>query len=249
MLEERNPEGISLKRLTLRSLRFICLLTRHLAEIIIGSQRSIQWSYMIRAFVRPFALAIYFTTLLAGVPASANTYTIYNLTTDSYLPMGIDDFGNVLIDTTSNCSVLSGSGHCFELFSQGTLLSRSDTLPTSFVADNGTPCPFSPPSGFAVTKSVCNNGYQLVGLFGPPREVLEFYPGSGPSGDLISGNGVDILFVNGIGDSLIVDGSGDGTIFETLVNTPEPSTLVFFITGALGMVGIGARRFGGIRKQ
>jgi hypothetical protein len=65
---------------------------------------------MIRAFVRPFALAICFTTLLAGVPASADTYTIYNLTTDSYLPVGIDDFGNVLIDTTSNCSVPSGSG-------------------------------------------------------------------------------------------------------------------------------------------
>jgi hypothetical protein len=31
-------------------------------------------------------------TLLAGVPASADTYTIYNLTTDSYLPLGIDNF-------------------------------------------------------------------------------------------------------------------------------------------------------------
>jgi hypothetical protein len=203
---------------------------------------------MIRAFLRPFALAICFTTLLAGVPASGDTYTIYNLTTDSYLPVGIDDFGNVLIDTTSNCSVPSGSGHCFELFSQGKLLSRSDTLPTSFVADNGTPCPFSPPSGFAVTKSGCNDGYQIVGLLGPTREVLEFYPGSSPLGDLVSGNDVDILFVNDVGDSLIVDGS-DGAIFETFVNTPEPSTLVLFVTGALGMVSIGAQRSGRVRKQ
>ena len=88
-----------------------------------------------------------------------------------------------------------------------------------------------------------------MGLFGPPREVLEFYPGSGPSGDLVSGNGVDILFVNDVGDSLIVDGSGDGAIFETFVNTPEPSTLVFFITGALGMVSIGTQRSGRVRKQ
>ena len=205
---------------------------------------------MIRAFVRPFALAICFTRLLAGVPASADTYTIYNLTTDSYLPVGIDDFGNVLIDTTSNCSVISGSGHCFELFSQGKLLSRSNTLPTSFVADNGTPCPFSPPPSFGVEKSVCNTGFQIVGLFGPPREVLEFYPGSSPSGDLVSRNGVNILFVNDVGDSLIVDGSGDGAIFETVVNVSEPSTLVLFATGALVMaLGIGAQRFATMREQ
>jgi hypothetical protein len=209
-----------------------------------------QRNYMIRAFVRPFALAICFTRLLAGVPASADTYTIYNLTTDSYLPVGIDDFGNVLIDTTSNCSVISGSGHCFELFSQGRLLSRSNTLPTSFVADNGTPCPFSPPLEFGVEKSVCNNGFQIVGLFGPPREVLEFYPGSSPSGDLVSRNGVNILFVNDVGDSLIVDGSGDGAIFETVVNVSEPSTLVLFATGALVMaLGIGAQRFATMREQ
>jgi len=82
-------------------------------------------------------LAVCFATLLGGVPASANTYTIYNLTTDSYLPVGIDDFGNVLIDT----------------------------------------------------------------------------------------------------------------IFETVINTPEPSTLALFGTGALDMAGIAARRFGRLRKR
>jgi hypothetical protein len=203
---------------------------------------------MIKAFSMPFALAVCFTILLVGVPASANTYTIYNLTTDSYSPVGIDDFGNVLIDTTSNCNN-PGSGHCFELFSQGKIISRSDTLPTSFVADNGTPCPFTPPSEFSLVRSVCNNGYQMVGLFGPHREVREFYPGSDPSGDLVSGNFVDLLFVNNAGNALIVDGTGDGAIYETVINTPEPSTLFLFATGALGLVGIGARRFGRLRKQ
>jgi hypothetical protein len=199
---------------------------------------------MIRAFKLFSVWAVTFAAVFSCVPANADTFTIYPLTTDNYLPIGIDSAGNVLINTTHNCTPQDFTGDCFVLFSQGVAVSQSPTLPPTFIPDNGSSCAFSAPPGFDLTGSACNNGYQVVSLDGSPRKVLEFIPGSSASGDLISNLGSTAqLFVNSSGDVVFVYGGVNGTIYESVINTPEPSTFVFLGTGTIGLIGMARRRF------
>lgn len=103
---------------------------------------------------------------------------------------------------------------------------------------------FTAPPGFSLIGSACNNGYQVVSLNGSPREVLEFIPGSSPSGDLISNLGATAeLFINSSGDVVFVFGGAAGEIYESVINTPEPSTFVFLGTGTIGLIGMARRRY------
>jgi hypothetical protein len=197
---------------------------------------------MIKAFKLFTAWAITFAALISCVPANGDTFTLYPLTTDSYIPIGIDSAGNVLINTTGDCNV-PGSFDCFVLFSQGIAVSQSATFPATFIADNGSPCAFSAPPGFGLIRSVCNNGYQVAALLDSPSEILEFYPGSSPSGDLITNlTSAAQLFINSSGDVVFVFGGGDGRIYESILNTPEPSTFVFLGTGTIGLIMMARRR-------
>lgn len=95
-------------------------------------------------------VAILFT---APKPALADTYQIFNLSSDQgYFFYGMDDLGTVVIDRPA----CDGSS-CYFTCIDGINTGYSLTAPT-LVADNGTPCSPSVPSGGEVLYGVCNNG-------------------------------------------------------------------------------------------
>lgn len=165
--------------------------------------------------------------------AQAENFTGYTLTNDNgYNVVGIDANGNVAVETPFGCT--SGDpNRCYDIFSNGKLVSQSDTL-GSFVADDGMACSFSSATTeYQIGKSVCNGNNQVVGVRSNGQDQIVFvsYGGS----DMVTVGTADLLFVNPAGDFVVVDGI-NGEIRE-FTPTPEVGTLVLLITA---MAGIGA---------
>ncbi len=180
--------------------------------------------------------------------ARADSYSIFNLGGDNVTLVGIDASGDALLKQFSSCAGNGSSNGCYEEFTDGAMIYRSDVAPSSFIADNGAAC--SAPAGLQqVGRSVCDSGFQVTGAYlGAVPGVWETYPGSASPGDFVYEGSADVLFVNGAGDFVVADGLQDSVLqvmaVQAAAQTPEPSTMTLLATGALGLCGLMRRRNG-----
>ncbi len=177
--------------------------------------------------------------------ARADSYSIFNLGGDNVTLVGLDASGNALLKQFGSCAGNGNSNGCYEEFTDGAMVYRSDVAPTGFVADNGTAC--AAPAGLEqVGRSVCDNSFQVTGAYlGAMPGVWETYPGSASPGDFVYEGSADVLFVNGAGDFVVADGLQDSVLqVMAVAQTPEPSTMTLLATGAFGLCGLVKRRNG-----
>jgi hypothetical protein len=172
----------------------------------------------------------------------AESYAVYAISGDNgYNLIGINAAGDVVIESSNGCSI-NDPNRCYETFSNGQLISESDTL-TDFTPDNGTPCSYSAPSGvYLVGRSVCNDGQQVAGVLnGEEAEILALTSGGGGLGNFVLNGSADVLFVNSSGDFLVTDGADD-TILQVIA-TPEPAGVILLSTATFGIIWAARCRF------
>jgi len=181
-------------------------------------------------------------------PAFADSYTIYDLGDDNAHGIyGIDTSGDVVIWGSTGCGVASPT--CYVTYVNGVATSDSSTAP-ALAYDDGTSCGSSP-TGFSVSKEVCNNGWIGLGsLYNPNGDPNGVYTGSGSSLTFMDYGSADHVFLNSVGDFAWDDGQDDeiyvavrnaGPHLETAdllveedvvrATTPEPGSLLLFGSG------------------
>lgn len=168
---------------------------------------------------------------LAVPSAHADSYAVYSLTGDNgYNLIGINAAGDVVVESPFGCST-GDPNRCYEIFSNGSLISKSDSL-TGFTLDNGSACSFTSPGNLLVGRSVCNGDWQVAGIrndSGAPA-VLDLFSNSSYL-DLFGS--ADVLFVNSSGEFAMVNGLNDE--IEEVIPTPEPATFILFLS--IGLCG------------
>ena len=189
----------------------------------------------VRRLTRLMSVCLLFVSLVVARKAAAETVSVFNLGHDDVSLLGIDASGTALIQTFNGCGGTNGFS-CFEEFSAGVLTYASPDAPSGFVAEDGSPC--AAPSGVTqLGRSVCDGGHQVIGAsVDNVHGVWALTPGSGSLEDILPDATADVLFVNSSGDFLVDDGLMD-YIYEVQVvsQTPEPSSLLLLLTGALLM--------------
>lgn len=172
--------------------------------------------------------------LLAPVSARADSYAVYDLSGDSgYNLMGINAAGEVAIESPAGCSS-ADPNRCYEIFSNGELLSESDSL-SGFTLDNGTSCSFAASAAeYETGRSVCDGGNQVAGVMGDNGPQIVEFLSNGSSLSLFGS--ADVLSVNAAGDFVVVNGLNDE--IEEVIPTPEPAAIVLLLTavGCLIMI-------------
>ena len=184
-------------------------------------------------------------TILFVLPkaAFADTYHIYDLGSSARVIYGLTDQGGVvMLDPTSSCDPMDHP--CYSLFGPGMPFYVGVT-PPPVTFDNGTPCSPILPVGMTLTVGVCNGGHEALGAtFG---SIAGLFTGTDPFTDLLNAGAVKMVKLNAFGDiawSGDVSPAGDGNYlaYNLTAHSPEPSSLIFLATGALGAVGMLRRR-------
>ena len=198
---------------------------------------------MNRTLSRTCVLALLIFVWIAAACARAESFNVYAISGDNgYNIVGIDAAGDVVLSSPFGCSS-SDPNNCYLTYSQGNLVSKSDTL-SGFTTDNGAACSYSAPAGItSAGKSVCNGGYQVAGIFGDSigDGVIEIASGSGAFNDPIFRGTADVLVVNGSGDFAVTDGLND-VIYQVVAVTPEPAAFVLFATAGFGILWLRRRK-------
>lgn len=160
----------------------------------------------------------------------ADSFVSYNITGDDYNLIGIEANGDVAVESPYGCTA-NDPNRCYEIFSDGVLISKSDTL-TNFTPDDGSSCSFTSLNGvYQAGKSVCDDGDQVEGVSNDGAPEIMFLSSTGA--DLATIGTADLLFVNGDGDFVVVDGMDDE--IQEFMPTPEPRTVVLMLTAAIGV--------------
>jgi len=127
------------------------------------------------------AIILVQTFLLLASPALADTYKVFTLDSDeARFVYGIDPSGDVVLSvnaTPDECtSPLAQQCH-FETFIGGVYAFSTNTPPTTFTIDNGTPCSPAVPAGISVLHAVCNNGREVFSAIAAGQTSADLYTG------------------------------------------------------------------------
>jgi hypothetical protein len=178
--------------------------------------------------------------------AFADTYQIYDLGSSSRVVYGLTDQGGVVMfDQASSCDVFDHP--CYSLLGPGMPVYFGVTPPI-VTYDNGTPCSPNLPVGMTLTVGVCNGGREALGAtFG---SVAGLFIGTDPFTDLLNAGTVTTVKMNAFGDiawSGDVSAAGDGNYlaYNLTAHSPEPSSLILFVTGSVGAACMLRRRIVG----
>lgn len=192
------------------------------------------------------AIILVQTSLLLASPALADTYKVFTLDSDeARFVYGINPSGNVVLSVnTSPGSKCDPGQNCYETFIGGVYAFSTDTPPSAFTIDDGTPCSPAVPTGLTVLHAICNNGREVFSAKAPGQAIADLY--TGPLADSFPGQGAgNFLYLNSEGDILWNDPVSEFW-FEafdlTSQQAPEPSTLFLLGTGALAALETVRRR-------
>ena len=191
----------------------------------------------LRKFSRYAAPAFSVAACLGSITTSAlaDTYSVYKIgvpNAGSASVRGIDSSGDALYSNNTN-------GVQYSVYDHASVIERSDTLPSSFVPDNGTSCSFSYQQ--VSYQGVCNNGYEAVGIISPFNSVPTNTFVIGHDGSFTTLNleiqqrlffSPNLTYINSSGDvAFTVAGEEDSFQAYNTTPTPEPSAFALLLTG------------------
>ncbi len=187
-------------------------------------------------------LALATVQFAAPARSLADTFHIFNLTTDNRFFYGMNASGLVVFDYAASPGCAPSA--CYYTFLNGISTGVSTTAPI-FTADNGTPCTPSVPAGGSVLHGVCNNGRDAFsGKLSSGQVFPNLYFGSAFQ-DLFTTGSPGLVFMNSRGDIVFDDELG-GNWYEaidlTTAATPEPSSILLLVTGILALAALARRQ-------
>lgn len=194
-------------------------------------------------WIRGAIAALIVTPFSALKPALADTYTIYNLGSDQgYNMVGLTASGAAVI---YNGFCVFTSASCYTTYVNGVPVNQSMTAPT-LLYDDGGACT-SLPTGFDISRAVCNNGRIGFGTFYDSTTGLgpAVYTGPDSSPAYLFPGTLDGAFLNSSGDLFWNDGQADE--FFVAIDTspspvPESSTLLLLATGLVALTTVIRRK-------
>lgn len=187
---------------------------------------------------RQWTLLASMLLMLLSLPARmrADSLRIVDLGSDQgRFAYGLDDAGTVVIDNSLYCPTT-----CYRTYMSGSYTGTS-VMPPDLVFDNGSACPLTI-TGYVVQAAVCNNGAVLwTGYKKGHQNMVGVYSGLDPATGQVAVGGEGTLLLNSNGD-LVWDDHFTEQIYEALVPTPEPGSVVLLATGLLASAAEGMRR-------
>ena len=190
--------------------------------------------------LRCFSVVVLSLAFALSLSARADTYTQAIIGTDSLSLAGINSAGQVLIFT--GCE--PPNTDCYNLYTNGVITQMYASFPSSFVPDDGAKCTGGGCSGGggctysgpgAPDIAICNGAWEVVEFFPDPNVVLEFGPGTSPSGDLVpvAGGPAFPIFLSSNGDFLYNTQAPNYDVAESFVTvtTPDLPPVALIATG------------------
>ncbi len=179
--------------------------------------------------------AVLFTAACLGSTtnsAFADSYDVYiaGPSAGGIYAEGINSSGQALI-----LNVVSGP--TYTVFDHGALVASGDTIPASFLPDDGAECSVN--YGGNSYAGRCNNGYEAFSVHdyqAPNLGVFILHDGNVTTLDdggflQTSIESPHFLFLNSSGDVAFNDGDKDTNFQAYNTTTPEPSSYLLLLTG------------------